>query len=121
MKALIAALAMTLVSSISAAAPYDYFSCKEMVEGRPAKQVFFTLRLLGTKPHREGQKSRYALEIRQRGEVKPLFAGVAIAESEDVNFTFEVKGKGISGQIYLDEYDQTSLTIGRKNFRLTCE
>ena len=53
---------------------------------------------------------------------KTLFEAAVTAKQEDVMLSFASRAGSpkLSGIIYLDEYDQTSMTLGRMEMRFDC-
>lgn len=114
----LAIIALSLALSAPAFAGQTY-NCREIKSGVGPAAKSMLLTQIGNTPIVEGQPAYFNLKIADKGVI--IVNARAVAMVEDVMFQFEVKGQNISGTIYLDELDQTSLTLGQKNFRFECK
>lgn len=108
---------MTLAVSASAQAGQKYI-CKEISPKLNPKTLVLTQ--IGNTRIVEGRQAKFKLEVFVKNTAAPVISEIAVVETEDVMFAFQVKGKSIRGMIYLDELDQTSLTVNGKRFDFDC-
>jgi len=116
MKLALVALALTISAPAFAGQNYN---CREVKSGIGPATKSVLLTQIGNLPIQEGQSYNYNLKIADRGQV--IVNERAVVTTEDVMFFFEVKGKRISGTVYMDELNQSSLTIGNQSFTLECK
>jgi hypothetical protein len=126
MKALLATFALLLCFAPLAKAStdvisYSKFVCKQidLKHGEAART--FVLKKIGDVAINEGVEYKYQFLLFNGIDRAPEIATVVKVTTEDVMFNFENKARGISGMIFLDEYDQTSLTIDGQDLRFACE
>lgn len=112
----IALFALTLFAPAAFAA--GSYSCREIKPKYGPATLSFQLKKIGVSAPAEGNFIRYTLEISERGAV--IFRAPAVATTEDVMLHFAVKGQRVYGTIFMDELDQTSLTLQGKNYRFNC-
>lgn len=120
MKKLGLIFAFVFGASLAQAARNDHgtYVCDVIKAGRLTPTPRFTLKMISPTRAPEGKPTKYLLEYQQHGRVK---SAVAIAVEEDVMFQFHVPGKSISGMIYMDEMDQTTIEINGVEARYSCE
>jgi hypothetical protein len=116
MKIALIALALTVSAPAFAGQTYN---CREVKSGIGPATKSVLLTQIGNTPIEEGRAYQFNLKIADRGRV--IVDERAVVTTEDVMFFFEVKGKRIAGTIYMDELDQSNLTIGNQSFRLDCK
>lgn len=116
MKLIIAAI--VLMTSTLAFSGEKYI-CKELKESWESKSSFI-LTQIGDEEVREGQKHTFMLEVYEGNSSKPVLAEKVTVETEGVMFAFKNSAKKIKGMIYLDELDQTYLTIKGKTTHFDC-
>lgn len=113
MKTLILALALLSLNAFAGEA----YTCTQLdVVGGPG--LTLTLTQIGDSEIREGRPYRFHLVLAAPGAV--ILDEVATVQTEDVMFSFRVKSKPIKGMIYLDELDQTWLTIKGQRMDFDC-
>lgn len=109
---------MALTFSAPAFARSENLYCKGMEHFQGG--VFFMKPLQG-EAIEDGNKYPYLLEIRDPFK-QVIFSGVVQVEVEDVMFGFSGKAgrKNLSGMVYMDEPDQSVITIGSQKMRFDC-
>lgn len=115
-----AALGLTLPALAKSATVYN---CKQIKAGAfgPADKILQVVIPASQTPVvREGQPFRVIISLFKAGSAEPLFSLQGVGTTEDVMFDFAVKGQALSGTIFLDELDQTTLKIGGKTLSFDC-
>lgn len=115
--------ALTLIVALSsslALAGQGSFECSLVnPKAKNAPATSFTLQQLSKEPLKEGTPSKFLLSYTAAGQLKHVPVTVT---TEDVMVEWKgPKGSGIEGILFLDEDDQTSLTIGAKEGRYKCD
>ena len=125
MKAILGILsALVLISGLSSAAqakkePYTSFTCKTNPRFTDEK-AFMTLRQTSRGPVVEGKTHHFHLQV-FNGAGQLLVSTPVSVETEDVIFNFQDQSGRVHGTVYLDEYDQTSLTLDGHRLTFICE
>ena len=119
MKFFIALFAFVLISS-STFASDEKITCNEIVLMNGDVSRTMVLTKISVRPLREGEKAPYKLELFKGKKNILILSEKVIVETEDVQFMFENKAKKISGMIYMDELDQTSLTLKNEDINFDC-
>jgi hypothetical protein len=103
------------VSSFSQAASTEYF-CQGI---RGSEGTALYVRTIAPRRVSDGDTFSVFVELSRKDQV--LFAGMGKGEIEDVNFQFSARSEQkLTGHIYLDEMDQTSVTWNGQNFDFDC-
>lgn len=123
MKKLFVAVAILLSSSLSFASSdegYLEYSCVQ-THTDSSRPLWFSL--VAEKAGRvlEGVPAGFVLRVYSGDAERPFLTKRVIVEVEDVTFDFATTDKSISGRIYLDELDQTSLNLGKHSYRFDCD
>jgi hypothetical protein len=107
-------LAITISSTAFAGEKYI---CREIGgdEYAPKKMI---LTQVSDESIREGKFYPFKLEIFDSG--KAIVSESVNVRTEDVMFRFTNTAKKISGIIFLDELDQTSVSVGRTKYHFDC-
>lgn len=120
MKALLIALLVSLTAVTASARDSGTFSCLGL-EG----DIHVTLKPLAQKTSdvQEGTKVPYLLELNNNGF--QTFSGAVMASQKDVMFQYSGEdtnlGLSVSGTIYLDELDQSTISFGgAPSFQVNC-
>lgn len=111
-------LASLLISAQSFAG--SKFICKEITENEWDQKRTMILTQEGDERVEEGTKYNFKLEVYDSVNSKPLVSEKVVVQTEDVLFQFSNKAKRIDGIIYMDEPDQTVLTIGKTKINFNC-
>ncbi len=116
MKAILLAL-FALTASIQAFAGAEEFSC---VGIKQSTGMTLYVKALSNTNVPEGRKMSYFLKITSRG--LPVFAGNVSATQEDVmlKFFYQKTRTDLDGTIYLDELEQSWISIDNEEFRFDC-
>lgn len=111
--------ALALVVSASAQAAGTQYICKEL-QGDETRTVVLTQ--VGSRKIVEGKKEPFVLELYKTGQKTPLLVAEGTVETEDVMFNFTSADKRTVFGIYLDELDQSYLTLkGQKTSYFDCK
>ncbi len=69
----------------------------------------------------DGFRYAYSIAVYKQGATYPQVEALGVAEVEDVSFSFASDDKKIRFQMYLDEFDQSTLMIeGSSDVSMTC-
>lgn len=96
------------------------YICKEITKNSWDNKKTMILTQIGHSSIEESVKYPFLLEVFESGNSRPVLSEKVTVETEDVMFGFSNKAKKISGMIYLDELEETYLTIGKKEIRFNC-
>lgn len=118
MKSLLALISFVFITSSSFAA--EKIICTEIVEMNGDIPRTMVLTKIGTRLLQEGDKGFYKLELFKGKKRTLILSEKVIVQTEDVMFFFENKAKSISGTIYMDELDQTHLSLKTEDLSLDC-
>lgn len=121
MKSVFTALAF-IVSSSAFAGQFsrEQYICKESKRSHSATSVGMKMILTSTsRADVEGRPIRYVLQVIKGNKL--VVEEQAYGEKNDVILNFAVKGKAISGMIFMDELDQTSLSLHGKELSFNCD
>lgn len=114
-------IALSLFSITALAEEYSpvQYVCKQtQTESKRPLTMVLTQEKLG--PVREGVRTPFILNLFSGESSRPFLTKRVYVETEDVIFDFATSDKTISGRIYLDEMDQTSLELGKNSYRFDC-
>lgn len=117
MKTLLAVIVLSVSTSSFAGIKYI---CKEITKNSWDNKKTMILTQIGNASVEEGVKYPFQLEVFESGNSRAILSEKVTVETEDVMFGFSNKAKKISGMIYLDELEETSLTVGKKEYRFNC-
>ena len=120
MKAALSVLALVL-SPLAHADETSKFVCQQTHLEAGQSRHTMVLKEIGAAPIKEGVEAKCQFLLFNDTDRAPEIATVVSVTTEDVMFNFESKKHGISGIIFLDEYDQTSATINGVDMRFTCK
>lgn len=123
-------IALSLLPTLAAAdfspdQPQVY-TCQQLVRAnnsnRAATSKLLVLTLPPYRQIKEGRPFQMNVTLSEMsGRVaRQLFNKRASGLTEDVMLNFEVKGEQISGSLFMDELDQTTLRYNGKKYRFDC-
>jgi hypothetical protein len=112
---------LTLAGINAHAAGGTKYICKE-IDAEDAKRTVI-LTQNGDREFSEGEREPFTLEVYKTGQKTPVLTAEGRVSTEDVMFTFRSFDRRTSFHIYLDELDQSALTVNRRssNTRFDCE
>ena len=124
MKALVLSLLIVTGFTVPAQADENKLVCREL-SGDPTT-VVITLdpgqesKLSRGGSLKEGVKYDYTLEIYKKSQAYRDVEAKGQVETEDVMFNFESNDKKITLSVYMDELDQTTLTVDGNSTDMAC-
>lgn len=94
------------------------YICKEIVNYGPKQTLILTQ--VSDQVLREDVKERFLLEVYEGSEKQPRLISKGYVITEDVMVNFVSDNKKIKTIIYLDEMEETVLTVNKKETKFDC-
>lgn len=112
--------ALLLASASTLSFAGEKYICREIGgdEYQPKKLI---VTQVGDAPIKEGKVYSFKLEIFEGNSSTPIVSESVNVRTEDVMFRMTNTARKISGMIFMDELDQTSVSVGRKEYRFDCQ